>query len=307
MVDNHLLRVFVAISRTGNVARAADLLQLTPSPVSRSLRELERQTGTLFERAYHDMRLLPRGEELLPAAVSALQLAEDFSDLAAGRSPMLRVAASPWVANRFVDAFNAAIAECGLEMEEHEGAVSAELLSQLRHGEVDAVLVHMPVDFPGISSRALGAYRFEVLAPADDPLLDHRRDGGVEIEAIAGRRVFIFPVSMQPTPAGGLKSWLERAGAGAIEEMDLAEAHTLPMKLRRAGAITVTVAGDDVAFRYPEHKLVRIPIEGAQPLYQIGLAWRDVNPSRMAAITSIEDRLVAQLRPDTPAAPVVGT
>lgn len=295
-LDLHQLRVFVAVSREGNVARAAESLQLTASPVSRSLRELERQTGPLFERAYHDMRLLPRGRELLPVAVDTLQLADDFAERAAGRAPILRAAATPWSPGRVLDAYAGAIASCELEVVERDGAVSADLIHQLRHGEVDLALIHMPIELPGITSRALGSYHFQLLVSAGDPLVDRAAvDGGVGIEAIAGRKLLIFPVAMQPTPSGDLREWLRSAGAERVDEVDLAALHTLSARLRRTGAISVAVTGDDIPLHYRADQIVRIPVVGEQPTFQLGLAWREVNPSRMEAIYAVEGRLRSSL------------
>ena len=295
-LDLHQLRVFVAVSRAGNVARAADALGMTASPVSRSLRELERRTGPLFERAYHDMRLLPRGRDLLPVAVDTLQLAGDFADLAAGRAPVLRTAATPWSPGRVLDAYTRAIADCGLPVDDQDGDKSSGLIDRLRHGEIDLALIHMPIGLPGVASCALGAYRFELIVPLGDPIAVAAEDaGGVGIEAIAGRRVLMFPVAMQPTPSGELWHWLEEAGASRVEEVDLTTLHTLATRLRRAGAISVGVSGDDLPLHFREDQVVRVPLTGDQPAFQLGLAWRATNPSRMAAIRAIESRLRDEL------------
>lgn len=295
-LDLHQLRIFVAVSRAGNVARAADALALTASPVSRSLRELERQTGPLFERAYHDMRPLPRGRDLLPIAVDTLQLASDFADRAAGLEPVLRTAATPWSPSRVLDAYTQAIAGCGLAVDDREGAASSGLIERLRHGEIDLALIHMPIDLPGIASRALGAYRFELIVPTGDPIAARAESaGGVGIDAIAGRRVLMFPVAMQPMPSGELWHWLAEAGASQLEEVDLTALHTLATRLRRAGAISVGVVGDDLPLQFRDDRVVRVPITGDQPAFQLGLAWRETNPSRMAAIRAIESRLRDEL------------
>lgn len=55
-MDAAHLRAFVAVSRERNVSRAATALGLTPSPVSRTIRDLETELGfALFKREYRDM------------------------------------------------------------------------------------------------------------------------------------------------------------------------------------------------------------------------------------------------------------
>src|SRR5262245_1759793 len=66
-VEVHQLRGFVA--EESHFGRAADRLHLTPSPVSRAVRDLERELGAeLFVRRYHQVELTPLGRELLPQA-----------------------------------------------------------------------------------------------------------------------------------------------------------------------------------------------------------------------------------------------
>jgi DNA-binding transcriptional LysR family regulator len=291
-VDLHYLRVFVAVSRTGNVARAAEMLHLTASPVSRSLRELERQTGPLFERAYHDMRILPRAEALLEAAVATLQMADDFADRANGRPPVLRFAFTPYAPAAQLRAFTSALAASPLATEEMEGASSAEVTARLQHGEVDIALVHLPVSCKGVETHVLGTCRFELVVPTGDPLATSLSESGIDIEAVAGRRVLILPASMEPNPSDVLRSWIESGGALSVEEIDPLEVPTLGSKLSRAKAVSIT--GEGIPLHFREDQAVRLPMCGEQPTFQFGLAWRSVNPLRQTSINSVVETVARE-------------
>ncbi|MFI7579776.1 LysR substrate-binding domain-containing protein [Kocuria kalidii] len=76
-MERRQLEYFVAISRTGSLAAAAELLHVTQPALSQSLRQLEKELGCeLFHRLPRGMRLTPAGEALLDPAK---QIFRDFA------------------------------------------------------------------------------------------------------------------------------------------------------------------------------------------------------------------------------------
>ena len=69
MLDLRQLRYFIAVAETENVGRAAGLLHISQSPLSRQIRQLEDQLGVLlFERDKKRIRLTQEGRDLLGEA-----------------------------------------------------------------------------------------------------------------------------------------------------------------------------------------------------------------------------------------------
>jgi LysR family glycine cleavage system transcriptional activator len=90
------VEIFVAAGRALSFAAAAHTVNLTPSAVSRRIRDLERELGTpLFRRFNRRVELTPAGERFLDVAARAIDLIEHGS--AALRPPrdgrMLRLSA----------------------------------------------------------------------------------------------------------------------------------------------------------------------------------------------------------------------
>lgn len=73
MLDLQKLRYFVAVAELENVGRAAKLLHLTQSPLSRQIQSLEADLGVmLFQRSKKRLRLTAAGRDLLVEAKALL-------------------------------------------------------------------------------------------------------------------------------------------------------------------------------------------------------------------------------------------
>jgi len=78
LLDNEVLRTFVAIAETGNFSTAADVVLRTPSAVSMQIKKLEEQLKTtLFLRDARSVTLTQSGETLLSYARRMLALSNE--------------------------------------------------------------------------------------------------------------------------------------------------------------------------------------------------------------------------------------
>ncbi len=96
------LEIFLAVTRGGQVTRAAKALHLTQSATSMALAQLERHLQTaLFERAGRTLKLTERGHLLMAAVPELLTRVSELPGLLSGRDGdlrgELRVAASTTV------------------------------------------------------------------------------------------------------------------------------------------------------------------------------------------------------------------
>jgi len=78
LLDNDVLRTFVAIAETGNFSTAAEAVFRTPSAVSMQIKKLEEQLGaTLFIRDARSVTLTAHGEVLLTYARRMIALSNE--------------------------------------------------------------------------------------------------------------------------------------------------------------------------------------------------------------------------------------
>jgi len=98
------LRIFVAVAERGHLTKAAEVLSLTPSAVSASIRVLEERYGTaLFDRVGRGIELNEAGRSFLPEARSTLASARatemTLAELGIGKRGTLHMQASQTIAS----------------------------------------------------------------------------------------------------------------------------------------------------------------------------------------------------------------
>ncbi|MFJ8105948.1 LysR family transcriptional regulator [Streptomyces sp. NPDC096132] len=150
-MESRPLRYFVAVAEELNFARAAERLGISPPPLSRAIRQLERELGAvLFERTTHRVSLTPAGEVLLTEARFALRALE-----AAGRRARRAAATEPKLVLAVKADGDAGLLEAILARYAADPAalpvavrLSAwhEQSRLLREGEADVALVYEPYD-----------------------------------------------------------------------------------------------------------------------------------------------------------------
>jgi DNA-binding transcriptional LysR family regulator len=103
-LDLDLLRTFLAVVRSGSFTRAAAVVHVTQSAISRQMRDLERSLGAaLFERFGRGVHLTAAGDALVGRAERILLEARDtlqvIEEIKAGVAGELRIGATITAAN----------------------------------------------------------------------------------------------------------------------------------------------------------------------------------------------------------------
>ncbi|QGN34166.1 LysR family transcriptional regulator [Microlunatus sp. Gsoil 973] len=186
--DVRQLRYFVAVAEERHFGRAAERLGIAQPPLSRSIRDLERQLGVrLLERTTRQVRVTPAGEEFLRdarAALNAVDAAVRRARNAGSARPVLRVAIKA--------DFDAGLLPMILEEYKSEpDGLSVDLLfggrgdqvPALRDGRADVAILPLPYDAAGIDRESLLTEPRLLAISATDPLAARRR---VRLADLAG-------------------------------------------------------------------------------------------------------------------------
>lgn len=168
------LPAFRAVAESEHLPTAAAELHVTPSAVSRSIRQLEAALGVaLFERVGRRLVLTPDGRDLLEQVRDAMRRVDDGVSRLRGEElhGRVRIACAGALSTTVLLPVLAAVVarhpglDASISMEE-PGAVGA----RLRRGELDLALQVFPVHGDGVESVAVGRLRLAVFAGGDHPL-----------------------------------------------------------------------------------------------------------------------------------------
>ncbi len=155
------LQYLIAVNETKHFGRAAEKCFVTQSALSTGIRELENILGIkLFERSRKQISTTPLGEQLGEQAKTVLaelgKLAEMAEHNSAPLSGPLRLGLIPTITPFLLPRLLPQLRENFPKIEFFltEG-LTLELHAQLINGDIDAMLVALPMDLPGTTQQIL--------------------------------------------------------------------------------------------------------------------------------------------------------
>lgn len=168
MVTLRQIRYFEALARTRHFGMAADQCAVTQPALSMQIKELERELGVdLVERRGNSVVLTLAGQEIAARAEAILGQVRELTEFARQHHGILtgpmRLGIIPSVAPYLLP-------EILTEMERHYPSLDLQiretqtdvLVDELARGELDAVLLALPVEHPQLEAMALFEDRFLV-------------------------------------------------------------------------------------------------------------------------------------------------
>lgn len=301
-VDFTRLRYFVAVAEELHFKRAADRLMITPPPLSKQIKLLERELGgPLFERQYHRVELTALGAQLLEPAREILRRVEDLKVIAtritkAGRT--VRVGATAYAPSDFLARLETAVAELPVPAEFGLPGSAAEVTAKLVSGHLDIGLIHLPSADKRLRHRVVATYPGAIAVRFDDPLAGSER---VRIEQLRDRDVVIDFARPNPVVLAGLARGLATRGVTRIVRAtkDLGgELEMATQVFNRHLVALVTYAPNSAIgriFSPPEFELIPIDESTWAPA-KIALAWVPDPADDSGMIDSLVERIADRVR-----------
>ena len=168
------LEIFVAISRTASVSRAAEDLSLSQSATSTSLSEFEKQFDLqLFDRLGKSLRINETGQQLLPRAVELLDRAKEIEALLQGHAGFghMKIGATLTVGNYLatilVAKFLQLHPESRIQLQVHN---TSTIVQQIANHELDLGLIEGDCHHPDIEVQPWVADELVVFCAPSHPL-----------------------------------------------------------------------------------------------------------------------------------------
>ncbi|MBX8690858.1 LysR family transcriptional regulator [Mycobacterium sp. 20091114027_K0903767] len=298
-MDFTRLSYFVAVAEELHFKRAADRLRITPPPLSKQIKLLEKELGgQLFERNYHEVRLTPLGAKLLGPAREILRQVDDLKATAirlTEGSATIRVGATAYAPSDFVAQVQTAVDNLAVPTEFSVPGSAAEVTAKLVSGHLDLGLIHLPTSDKRLRYRVVATFQGAVAVRFDDLLAAKEQ---VSIEELRDREVVIDFARPNPVMLAGLTRALNARGVTRIVRTTNQFGGELEMAAQvfnRHLVAVVPYAPESLIgkiFSPPEFTLVPIDESTWAPA-RIALAWV---PDRLKNPAQIEE-LVAELTP----------
>ena len=166
------LRYIVAVARSHHFGRAAEACFVSQPTLSVGIKKLEDELGVaLFERGNNEVTVTPVGARIVEQAAHILELSAELKMLAQqGKDALagpLRLGViytiAPYLLPKLIPQLHALAPQMPLLLEEN---FTAKLTEELKRGELDAIIISLPFDEPGIETLMLYTEPFQVALPA---------------------------------------------------------------------------------------------------------------------------------------------
>jgi DNA-binding transcriptional LysR family regulator len=294
------LRYFVAVAEELHFGRAAERLHIAQPPLSRQIRDLERELDTpLFERGTRGVTLTAAGRAFLPEARLTIAQAEravrTAQRAAAGETGRLRVgfveaASYGGVLPDVLGFFRLHLPNIGLSLFEMDDAEQADAF---RDGRIDVGILHEP---PADADKLLHVEpvygdRLVAALPEASRLVEREP---LPLGAFAGEPLVLFPRSAAPALYDQLLARFRKAGVSPHVVQEAAGWHTAA-GLVAAGVGTAFVPSALAELRRPG--VVYRSVDGLTVELRVVAAWkrRERSPVRDRFVTAL--RAVARTHP----------
>jgi LysR family hydrogen peroxide-inducible transcriptional activator len=284
MITLRQLRYLTSLGRHRHFGRAAADCAVTQPALSMQVRELEREIGAeLVERRPGEIALTDTGLDVAQRAEQILAATRDLIDfarhrdllsgrLALGIIPTL----APYILPHVLPRLQADYPQLRLEVRETQTKL---LLDELARGELDAVMLALPVEGADVETLALFDDAFVLAVPAGDALPAR---GRVSVEDVDQRRLILLEeghclrdqaLAFCAAPKLAASSRDAPAGLGATSL-----ATVMQMVANGYGVTLLPEVAADAEGRDKRVKLLRF--SAPEPARTIGLAWRRTSPRR---------------------------
>ncbi len=285
------LRFVVAVAKERNFRRAAEKCFVSQPALSLAIKKLEEDLGVMiFERNRTDISPTPIGEKIVEQAIKAIEEVNRIREIAKQGSNQLSGAfrlgliysVGPYLLPEIIPILRQSASEMPLDIEEN---LTAQLETQLKNGVIDAAVVALPFDVPGINTLPLYDEKYVAMVPINHHWANRK---SIEAHELIDERVLLLNSGhcyshqvLQACPDLSRKGQVLQGNS--LETIRNMVASNLGITVLPCSATTE---------RYVNPLVKVIPFAAPVPVRRIALAWRK-SYAREIAVNCIADAVKA--------------
>jgi LysR family transcriptional regulator, hydrogen peroxide-inducible genes activator len=281
MVTLRQLRYLDALAQHRHFGRAAAACAITQPALSMQIRDLEKQLEVdLVERRSGEVALTEIGIEVARRGEGVLAAARDLVDFARHRRRILSgrlklgiiPSLAPYLLPKFLPILQARYPDLTVELRETQTKI---LIEELAGGDLDALMLALPVLDAEIETIRLFDDPFLLAVPADDPLPETARVSARQIDQ--QRLILLEEGHCLRDQALAYCTTARHEAPLSLGATSLAT--VMQMVANGYGVTLVPEVAVDVEVRDRRVKLLRFT--APEPGRTIGLAWRRTSPRKV--------------------------
>lgn len=275
------LRYIVALARERHFGRAAEKCNVAQPTLSVAVKKLEDELGVhLFERGVGEVRVTEIGQQIVRQSERVLAEAGRVTELAAaGKDPLagpLRLGViytiAPYLLPPLVPLVKERAPRMPLLISE---GFTENLIERLKAGDLDVVVLALPVEEPGLVAQAVYDEAFRALVPAAHPW--------AKLKSIAPTQLLDEPLLMLGAGNCFRDQVLDLCahaggGAGAPQMMEGSSLETIRHMVASGVGVTVMPASSVDPIPKADRLLKVRPFVEPTPTRRVGIVWRSSFP-----------------------------
>jgi LysR family hydrogen peroxide-inducible transcriptional activator len=289
------LRYIVAVARERHFGRAAESCFVSQPTLSVAIKKLEEELGTmLFERGPGEVTVTPTGSQVVEQAQRVLEEASRIREIAqAGGDPLegaLRLGAiytiCPYLLPKLIPILRKTAPSMQLIIQEN---FTHKLAESLKQGEVDAIIIALPFEEPGIATRAVYEEPFLVAFPQGHPWEKRK---SIAAEEVTKESLLLLGAGhCFRDQVLEFCSSVRRSGSGLQRSLEGGSLETIRQMVASGVGITV-LPSTSVGAGEMQNDYIRVrPFSKPVPERRVALAWRKSFP-RPEAIEALRQAIL---------------
>ncbi len=289
------LRFVVAVAKERNFRRASEKCFVSQPALSLAIKKLEQDLGVIiFERSRTDISPTPIGEKIIEQAIKAIEEVNHIREIAKQGNNQLSGAfrlgliysVGPYLLPEIIPILRKSAPDMPLVIEEN---LTVQLEAQLKNGVIDAAVVALPFDVPGINTMPLYDEKYVVMVPVGHAWANRE---SISAHELAGQNVLLLN-SGHCYSHQVLQACPDLSRKGQVLQGNSLET----IRNMVASNLGITVLPCSAASERYINPLVRvIPFAAPVPIRRIALAWRK-SYARERAVSCVADA-IKEIRSD---------